>query len=550
MKTNRFLSKWVLFTIILLLASFLRLYKLDQVPPGVNRDEASIGFTAYSLIQTGKDEYGRPSPVSFQSFGDWKLPLYIYTTVPFVKTLGLTEIAVRLPSAIAGIAAVGLTFFLAESFFSSELLSFVSMLMLAISPWHIHLSRVESESNVAVLFIIIALLFFFKALKKKPIFLIGSAFFFGLTYFTYAGNHVTTTLLVIGLLCIYRSKIPKSKYVVVSAVLFLLLSGFILFHTLQQADKTKLSGISIFGNPAVVHEKIEIPRNQHPDPQSYFVRFAHNRLLFAIEAIGQNYLKSFSPEFLFITGGTNHAHNIQNFGNLYLVDSIFFYAGVVLLFLGRKEKSWLFLLWWLAISPMAAIITKDAPHTNRMFAIYPIPPMLIALGLHNTIRIFDKKNVKIFAITLIAIAYIVNISIYLDRYYAHFPKNEEFYWGNGYARLYKLLSSQKFANKQIIISHPEYSPYIFYLFYSKTDPKDYQQTAIRYPPTEDGFVHVKQFNRFTFREIQWDKDLRLSHTVLVDFSQNIPKDVSLDSFQKEQILSPNGVSLFTLVTSR
>ncbi|MFZ5845558.1 MAG: glycosyl transferase, partial [Patescibacteria group bacterium] len=96
----------IILTLILIIAATLRLYRLSVIPPGVNRDEASIGYTAYSLLKTGRDEYGRFLPLSFQSFGDWKLPLYIYTTTLFVKIFGLSELAVRLPSAIAGILTV------------------------------------------------------------------------------------------------------------------------------------------------------------------------------------------------------------------------------------------------------------------------------------------------------------------------------------------------------------------------------------------------------------------------------------------------------------
>src|SRR3989344_6180036 len=103
--------------VIILLAAFLRFYNITEVPPGVNRDEASIGYTAYSLLTTGKDEYGRPFPLSFESFGDWKLPLYIYTTVPFVKLFGLNELAVRLPSVLAGTLTVLLTYFLVMELF-------------------------------------------------------------------------------------------------------------------------------------------------------------------------------------------------------------------------------------------------------------------------------------------------------------------------------------------------------------------------------------------------------------------------------------------------
>jgi len=277
--------KIILFVFIICLASFLRLYKLDQIPPGVNRDEASIGYTAYSLIQTGKDEYGKPFPLSFQSFGDWKLPLYIYITIPFIKVFGVTELAVRLPSAIAGIISVGLTFFLVEYLFASTSLSFLSMALLAISPWHLHLSRVESESNLAVLFTVIGLLFFFRGIKKQPIFLIGSSLFFALCYFTYHGNHVTTTLLLMGLIYIFRLSLPKTIHTAIAGIVFVTLVGFILFQTFHQADKTKFSGISIFGNPAIIHEKIELPRNQYSNPKSWNARLFHNRITYALETI-------------------------------------------------------------------------------------------------------------------------------------------------------------------------------------------------------------------------------------------------------------------------
>ncbi len=127
--------------IIVLIAAALRLNRLTDVPPGVNRDEASIGVTAYSLMTTGKDEYGRFLPLSFESFGDWKLPLYIYTAIPFVKLFGLTELAVRLPSALAGVASVAAVYYLAHLLFASESIGLLAAFSLAVMPWHIHISR-------------------------------------------------------------------------------------------------------------------------------------------------------------------------------------------------------------------------------------------------------------------------------------------------------------------------------------------------------------------------------------------------------------------------
>ena len=355
-----------IFFLIIVVASFLRLYKITDVPPGVNRDEASIGYTAYSLLNTGKDEYGRAFPVSFESFGDWKLPFYIYAVMPLVSIFGLSEFAIRIPSSIFGILSVLLTFFLVRIIFKNNLLALIAMCLAAISPWSIHLSRVESESNTAVFLTLLAVICFFKSMEKRKWLIIPSLIFFALTYFTYAGSHIFTTLLLGGLFWLYRNKMSRARVTVIGLVLFFIMVGFIFYHTLFGADKTKLSGISIFGDPSIVHAKIEIPRNEHEDPSSFISKITHNRLEFALERISQNYLNSFSPQFLFIKGGDNKAHNIEDFGNMYLVEAPFLFLGLIYLIIRKKTKETILILLWFFIAPIAASITKDAPHTNRM----------------------------------------------------------------------------------------------------------------------------------------------------------------------------------------
>lgn len=538
-----------IFLLILITAAFLRLYRITDIPPGVNRDEASIGYTAYSLLNTGRDEYGRTFPLSFESFGDWKLPLYIYTVIPFVSVFGLSELAVRLPSAIFGTLSVLLTFYLVRMLFKNNLLALLSMFLAAISPWSIHLSRVESESNTAVFLTLLGVILFLKSLSSKSWLIILSAICFSLTYFTYAGNHIFTTLLVVGLLVIYRDKIIKSKSFVAALVIFLTLSGFIFYNTLFGADRTKLAGISVFGDPSVVHAKIEIPRNEHNDSKSFFARAMHNKLTYAGEKIFQNYLNSFSPSFLFIKGGDNNAHNIVNFGNMYLVEAPFLFLGLIYLIAFRKGKERNLILWWFFISPLAASLTKDAPHTNRMFAIFPLLQLISSFGLY-WILANSKKALKTLFIVVVSLAFILNFAIYLDRYYVHFPKNEVESWGLGYKELNALISKPEFASKKIIMARPTYSPYIYLLFNSRYDPVRYQKQAIRYTPTADGFVDVKSFGRYEFMAIDWGKDLTIGNALLVDWSADIPTSISSGYKRKFEINLPNGESMFTVFETR
>lgn len=539
----------LLFFTILFIGMLLRIYKVTEIPPGANRDEASIGYTAYSLLFTGKDEYGRLFPISFQSFGDWKLPLYIYATIPAVKFLGLNELAVRVVSIFAGIATIVLSYLFIKELFKKESLALLTMFLVAVSPWHVHLSRVESESNTAVFLITLSSLLFLKALRDKHILIVLSAIFAALTYYTYAGNYVFTTLLVCGILFLYRKSIPKNKYSFIALLLFIALSGFIFSKTVFEANKTKLSGIGIFSDPSVVHAKIEIPRNQH-EGSPLFTRIVHNRVTFAVERIAQNYLNSFSPQFLFITGGTNKAHNIEGFGNMYIFESIFLLAGFIYLVTAKKTKQTKLVLWWFLIAPIAASITKDAPHTNRMFAIFPILPLVVSMGLYWVITELIKQRWKKLAIFVILFLFIINFAIYIDRYYIHFPRNEVANWGFGYRQLSDIVTSKNYASKEIAMANPEYSPYVFFLFYQKYDPKKYQTTAKRYPPTEDGFVHVKKFDRYEFRDIDWDKDVNIPDRLLIDFSPKVPDATKRKAASVFDIVLSNGRPMFTVIETK
>lgn len=99
------MKKWlkIFFLFLLVIGLFLRLWMFGEIPPGLNRDEASIGYTAWSILKTGRDEYGNFLPLSLRSFGDWKLPGYTYITIPFIAIFDLKDWVVRLPSALAGI---------------------------------------------------------------------------------------------------------------------------------------------------------------------------------------------------------------------------------------------------------------------------------------------------------------------------------------------------------------------------------------------------------------------------------------------------------------
>src|ERR1041385_1127721 len=95
--------KTYLLVVILLIASAVRFYQLGNVPPSPDWDEAALGYNAYSLLQTGRDEYGKFMPIVLQSFDDYKPALYTYLIIPFIPLFDVSLLAVRFPSAVMGI---------------------------------------------------------------------------------------------------------------------------------------------------------------------------------------------------------------------------------------------------------------------------------------------------------------------------------------------------------------------------------------------------------------------------------------------------------------
>ena len=378
---------------------------------------------------------------------------------------------------------------------------------------------------------------------KSDIFLYCSAIIFALTLYTYHGNHIFTILLFFALLFILVKKQVAKKNILLILFLFVIIIAYILKETLLSADRIKISGLLPLSDRFLVYEKVIQPRLEHGNPSSIITLVTHNKLVFQVEYFLQGYFRSFSPEFLFIKGGTNFAHNIPNFGNLYMWEAPFIILGLYFLF--QQKKKWRhFLLWWLLISPIPASLTRDAPHSARMLAILPLPHILASLGLIEILNIARKLPKKTFIIFFTLAFLLINFYIYLDRYFVHFPKDAEFAWGGGYKELVSEITSLSPKYLEILMDRPDESPYIYFLFYQKFDPETYQKEAVRYPIDSEGFHHVKAIGNITFKKLNWSDDLIVPGRLLVSWAESTPPSATrsavlvdrevLDRIEKEK----------------
>ena len=403
----RKLFNWkLLLLLIVLLAAFLRFYQLGSNPPSLTWDEAAWGYNAYSLGVNGKDEFGRFLPHDYlESFGDFKPPLYAYLDVLPVKILGLNETATRFPSAFFGTLTVLLTFFLVRRIFNTSknrnVIGILAALFLAISPWHIMLSRAAFEANVASFFVVLGVWAFLASVQAAELsgrrsyerwLLVVSAISFTLTMYTFNTERIVSPLLVILLALAFWKKLWKMKKVaIISAVV-----GIIIFLPTFRFLLTPQAGlrfqeVNIFSDINVVKTANQEIAN---DNNAFWSKIIHNRRLLYSVDFAQHYFDNLSPSFLFIKGDGNPKFSTQSTGQMYIWDIVFFVGGILLL-LRKKEGNWWLVPLWLLVGIIPAATAQQTPHALRIEATLPTFQIFTAYGFAAFLDWTKRQDLKL-----------------------------------------------------------------------------------------------------------------------------------------------------------
>jgi len=137
--------------LIVTLAAALRLASLRESPPGIHVDAAASAWNAYCLLRTGHDWHGASWPILYsRGFGENQTTLYYYALIPFQALFGMSAVTTRLPSALSGILSVWVVFAIGRRL-AGPRLGLIAALILAVTPWHVFLSRWGQESGLVPL---------------------------------------------------------------------------------------------------------------------------------------------------------------------------------------------------------------------------------------------------------------------------------------------------------------------------------------------------------------------------------------------------------------
>lgn len=225
MKSKKIDFDTIAFILLLLVGGFFRLYQLGSLPGGLQRDEATVAMNAYNIFHNGTDFVGNPNPFYMTDWGDGHTCMYVWLMqIPLLFSRGvMTPLVSRLPQAIVAIITLAAAFGIGKRTLGPRFGTFL-MLILAVNPWHISMSRWGLDANLAPGFMMISLYFFILGIENNKFF-IPSAVFYGFTLYTYAVTWaiVPVTLLLTFIYLFVTKKIKFNRYIFISiGVLFVI----------------------------------------------------------------------------------------------------------------------------------------------------------------------------------------------------------------------------------------------------------------------------------------------------------------------------------------
>lgn len=441
-----------IFLVLLALAAFLRLYRINQIPYGFYWDEAAITYNAWGLAVWNRDEFGNKLPVSFKSFGDYKAPLTIYILGGIYKFTGLHPEYLRILISLSGIGVVVVLYFLTKEYQHHYQLPSGSALVItafaAVTPWAVNFSRFGVEAMMALLLFLLGALALEKS-RKQPALLFMAALFFVLCLYAYHSPKIVVPLFLLLWLLMNRKFILQNKaYSALATLIAVALLYPLIKDTLfGQGFERGKSLIFYNGNLSLFL-------------QNLLSIFDLNFWIYGVDVIGLR-------------------HGVPGFGVLPKIVFGLMLLGVIVTLLKKTAR---FLIIWTFIGLLPSILSTDAPHAIRSLMALPPILMLSSFGFYIL-----PKIIKPLAIIILS----VETYFYVSTYYGSYAIQSATSFQYGYQQA--ILSAEKLAGPQdkIIVTDYYGQPYIYTLLYRKITPEEFKFGALA---------------NYEFHKISWPDD--------------------------------------------
>ncbi len=516
------IKHWHWWLLIFILAIILRFYNLAAIPPSLNWDEVAIGWNANTIFHTRRDEFGTYLPLTFKSFGDYKAPVLIYLTAPFVGLFGLEPWAVRLPSVLAGIATCLIMYFLAKEISwllkikNNNLFALISMFLLAISPWHLLFSRPAFEPNLALMFIVIGSWLFLVSLRESRLWLLSGISFI-LSLYTYHSPKLFLPIFLIGLSLIFKRELIKSikgrpKLFAFYIILLISLAYPLIKVNFNEGGSQRLSSTSIF----------------YDDKQQL-----RDLSVSLLKDIGANYFAHLKPQFYLQRNSDNTRLSLKNYGLMPILQYAVMIVGFILLLRYQKNQGVQILLLWFLAGFIPAVIGKDViPHNLRSLNGLPAVILISGFGFNKVVSWAMTRRRLTYFLIICALVFILDYGRFIRDYFWQYPVYSAADWQYGYQEVVRFAKTYEDQVDKIVISSAYGQPHIFTYFYQQRDPME---------------IFWGWMSKYSYGNINWEADQYLKNYLLVGAADEIPNTILKDKGEIiKEINYPDGRVAFRI----
>jgi hypothetical protein len=488
-----------LVTLALVAGLALRVARLDSVPPGLDQDEACNGYDAYSLLETGRDHHGNVFPLAIQAFNDFRMPLFDYSLVPIVGTLGLKVWTVRLGAAIWGTADLLLITLIAGLSLGLPG-AIVAAVLGAVSPWHLVFSRFGHEAITSSATVSAAMACMLLWLNRRASrWLLLSGMFFGLSLYSYSITKAFVPLMIGLLGLMYWKEFKQARRAALAAL------GIVAIAAMPQIYAASFNGAwldrlrqnSFFGAmwPCPFCDPVQRAAANQSLPYRLVTMFAG----------GLGYL---TPSFLFLNGDRGDHWTLLHppgFGQLLPEQALLIVLALAAFASARHRKLAVLFAGWLILSIVPAALTvpvgallpepqvmatpwvmrtampPGAPLTPALLLAHPdsrhdilsaVPWILIsALGFVVLLEWTSRLPLlKLAAAGLVVAGAMFHGSRFVESYFTDYAVVAAPYFQYGMEQVVRGLAKVDDGRSYLVITDKINEPYIYVLFYRQYPP--------------------------------------------------------------------------------
>jgi 4-amino-4-deoxy-L-arabinose transferase-like glycosyltransferase len=381
--------------LLVVVAAVLFFVRVPNDPPGFSIDESSICYNAWTISQTGHDEYGQAWPLFFRAFGEYKSPTIIYLLAGLFRLTGPSIAAARLLTAVSGLLAASLIGWLAWKLTRRSVVAAVMTTTALLTPWLFESSRLVFEVALYPALLAFFLLAVWGA-QVKPRWgwsdVAALAITLALLTYSYSIGRLLAPLLALGLALFgNRARWPGILKTWIAYALLCL--PLLLFHR---------------QNPEALTGRFKA--------LTYLT--AENSTMANVTEFAQHYLLNLNPWRWLVTGESNIRDHVEGIGSLLGASVVLAVAGAVIVWhRDRRNPWWRFVLFGLLISAVPASLTTNPFPQLRLIA-FPVFLVLFMVPAVEWLTKSDDSRVKGLTLTA-AVVLIAGQGVWFQRLYHH-----------------------------------------------------------------------------------------------------------------------------------